>query len=114
MRTHVPFADAPVTTPTSRELIEAMHHDAYCHPRGKLAFAASKHSVIEFRIPVLAASLGRGVEDRPERIDVGSAAWILSGIGHRAAHLGGPEMADRAVAAGGTPLHRPPRHPRPP
>lgn len=50
------------------------------------------------RLPVGAAPVWRGVEDRPERIEVGRAAWILLGVGHRGAHLAGPEMPDRAVA----------------
>src|SRR6476660_6870087 len=57
------------------------------------------HSVSEARVPILAAALGRGVENGPQRIEIGRAARILAGVGGRRSHFAGPEMADAAVAA---------------
>jgi len=57
------------------------------------------HSVSEARIPILAAPLGRGVENGPQRIEIGRTARILAGVGGRRPHFAGPEMADAAVAA---------------
>src|SRR5205085_430295 len=47
-----------------------------------------------------AAPFGGGVENGPERIEIGRAAWVLTGIGGGHSHLAGPEMTDDAVAAG--------------
>src|SRR5262245_59298006 len=55
--------------------------------------------VLQLRIPVLAAALGRGVENDPERHEVGSAAGILAGVCRLHRHLAAPEMTNRAVAA---------------
>src|SRR4051812_49838259 len=66
----------------------------------------SERSISEFWIPVDAASLRCGVEQVPEHVEVGRTARILAGIGHRTAHLAGPEVADGAVAAGGNAVAR--------
>src|SRR5437762_9630410 len=50
-------------------------------------------------VPILAAALRRGVEDRPQRIEIGRAARILTGIGRARSHFNGPEVTDRAIAA---------------
>src|SRR6478736_578239 len=60
----------------------------------------SERSISEFWIPVGAAPLRCGVEQVPQHVEVGRTARILAGIGHHAAHLAGPEVADGAVAAG--------------
>src|SRR3954469_19645689 len=54
-------------------------------------------SVAQLRIPVRAAAFRRGVEQRPERIEIRRAARILSGIGGGAVHFAAPEVADGAV-----------------
>ena len=56
--------------------------------------------VVQLGIPIGAAAFRRAIEKRPERIDIRSAAWILSGIRHLATHLSTPEVADLAVTAG--------------
>src|SRR5262245_6932475 len=61
---------------------------------------ALTHSIGKLRIPLGAASLRRGVENGPKRIEVGRPTRILAGIGRGPAHLAGPEMADGSVAAG--------------
>src|SRR5260370_37202465 len=66
------------------------------------SIAMTPHSVSETRIPVLAAPLGRGVENRPQRIEFGRAARILTGIGGRGSQFAGPEMAGAAAAARAT------------
>src|SRR5438445_10702550 len=63
------------------------------------SIAMTPHSVSETRIPVLAAAFRRSVENRPQWIEFGRTARILTGIGGCRSHFAGPEMADAAVAA---------------
>src|SRR5689334_12495283 len=63
------------------------------------SIAMMPHSVSELRIPIRAAPLRRGVENGPQRIEFGRAAWILTGIGGARSHFPGPEMANAAVAS---------------
>src|SRR5882724_9138578 len=67
--------------------------------RSNLFAPAVPGLIIQPRVPVLAASFGRGVEDGPQRIHVGRTARILAGIGRRRSHFAGPEMADGSVVA---------------
>src|SRR6187431_2919272 len=73
-------------------------------PANSLAYSCGcsglTQSILELRIPVGSPPLGRGVEHGPEHIEFRRATRILTGIGHRTAHLAGPEMADGTVAAG--------------
>src|SRR5882757_937743 len=62
-------------------------------------FQRVSRSIIELRIPVLAATFRCGVEQGPERIEIGRAARILSGIGGHATHFAAPEMPDYPIAA---------------
>src|SRR5437868_11933364 len=63
------------------------------------SIAMTPHSVSELRIPILAAAFRRGVENGPQRIEIGRTARILAGVGGRGSHFARPEMADGAVAA---------------
>src|SRR5689334_21680556 len=56
-------------------------------------------SVAQTRIPVLAPSFGRGVQNGPERIQIGRTARILTGISGGKSHFAAPEMTDHSVAA---------------
>src|SRR5664279_272914 len=56
--------------------------------------------VFELWIPCGAASFGREVEDRPQRVEVWGSARILVGVGHLARHLTAPKVADSAIFAG--------------
>src|SRR5690242_1928409 len=49
-------------------------------------------SVTQLRIPVLAASVWRQIQNRPQRGDVGSQTRVFARIGHIWRHLGGPEQ----------------------
>ena len=54
--------------------------------------------VIQLRIPIRTAGSRRQVQHQPERIQVRPAAWILSGVSHRTAHLAGViNMLTRSV-----------------
>jgi len=55
--------------------------------------------VFELWVPGGAAARGCKVEDRPQRVDVRGSARVLTGVGHLAAHLAAPEVADCAIAA---------------
>src|SRR6185312_15058959 len=48
---------------------------------------SSAGGIVELRVPVGAAALGGGVEDGPDRHEVGGAARVLAGVGGRGAHL---------------------------
>src|SRR6185312_1698876 len=50
------------------------------------------------RVPRRAASLRCEVEERPQGFEVCRTARVLAWIGHLAAHLSAPEMADFAIA----------------
>ena len=54
--------------------------------------------VLQLRIPIRAATSRRKVQHQPERIQVRPAARILSGVGHRTAHLAGVEVTNDSVA----------------
>src|SRR5262245_10346876 len=56
-------------------------------------------SVLQLRIPVGAAPLGREVQDGPQRADVGRVARILARVGHLPGHLAGPEEAHAIAGA---------------
>src|SRR5260370_40893775 len=56
-------------------------------------------SVFELWVPGGAAACGCEVEDRPQGVDVRGSARVLAGVGHLAAHLSAPEVADCASAA---------------
>src|SRR5215204_2834771 len=55
--------------------------------------------VLEPRVPVGAATLGRQVEDGPERHRGGRAARVLARVGALGPHLGAPEVPDRSIPA---------------
>src|ERR1051325_11918519 len=56
-------------------------------------------SIAQLRVPVRAASLGRQIEDRPQRRDVRRIARILARIGHVLCHLACPEQPHRVAIA---------------
>jgi hypothetical protein len=55
--------------------------------------------VFELWVPSGAAACGSEVKDRPQGVDVRGSARVLAGVGHLAAHLAAPEVADCAIAA---------------
>src|SRR3954464_3799555 len=61
--------------------------------------AMMPHSVSEARVPIFAASLRRGVENGPQRIEIGRSARILARVCRCRSHFARPEMTDGAVAA---------------
>src|ERR1700726_2385571 len=62
-------------------------------------FYSGSPTILELRIPIGSASLGRRIENGPDRHEVGRAARILAGIRSDGSHLAAPKMANRSVAA---------------
>src|SRR3954453_2011103 len=61
----------------------------YCviFPVGLRGFRSmNPDSIAQSRIPVLAAAFGRGVQNGPQRIEIGRPARILAGVGGRRSH----------------------------
>src|SRR5262249_55698886 len=54
--------------------------------------------VVQLRIPACAASFRGQVQQQPERIEIRTAARVLSGICHSCAHLSAIEMSDGLAA----------------
>src|SRR5262245_45072068 len=71
-----------------------------------LRFMRRVYPSTQLRVPVPAPFGGQveRVPERPEQVDV---AIVLAAIGAGAHHLGGPEVADRALAAHEHVHHRP-------
>src|SRR5882672_5746641 len=80
-------------TPKCMELLCNLSRDDTGFP------VVNPDSIAQARIPVPAAAFGRGVQNGPERIEVGRTARILAGVGGGLSHFAGPEMTDRTVAA---------------
>ena len=56
--------------------------------------------VLELRVPVGAATFRRQIQHQPKRVEVWGTARILSGVGHRTAHLTTVEVVNRSVTPG--------------
>src|ERR1022692_3735744 len=56
--------------------------------------------VLKLRVPVGAATFLRQIQHQPKRIEVWGTAGILSGVGHRTAHLTTVEVANCSVTPG--------------
>src|SRR2546429_9422200 len=67
---------------------------------------AAPSEVVELRRPVRASTVGRTVEDRPERPHEVDVARVLPRGARDEKELAAPEVVDPSVAAGGEP--RPP------
>src|SRR5215510_12370060 len=63
-------------------------------------------SVAETRIPVVAAAVGRVVEQVPHGIDRVGVARVLAGVGRREEELRSPEVADRVALTAEHVQHR--------
>src|SRR6267154_2032131 len=55
--------------------------------------------VFELWVPSGVAARGCEVKDRPQGVGVRGSARVLAGVGHLAAHLSAPEVADCAIDA---------------
>src|SRR5258708_26770473 len=58
-------------------------------------------SVVELWPPVCASTLGRAVEDRPQRPHEVDVPRVLAGLARNQEQLTAPEVVDLPVAAGG-------------
>src|ERR1700693_3283721 len=54
--------------------------------------------IVKLGIPVRAASLWRPIQHQPKRIEVRTAARVLSGVSHRRTHFAAAEMTNDSIA----------------